>query len=209
MMSGKKKVDYKKVMKKIKELMSDLPVVKLVVADFESVIWREILGVFPDVDIQGCLFHWFRAQRQKMGELGLIKTFNKKNSVNVYCRKLMALPFPPHEQIPGTFYELKALANDHPLEQLCDNVRRQWITSNFYQPKRWSIFSKEIRTNNDTEGWHRRLNNHEKKRANTILSFGETVAQGGVICQTTDKIGVRGKDDFANKLLLIPLLVPM
>ena len=150
-------------MKKIKELMSDLPVVKLVVADFESVIWREILGVFPDVDIQGCLFHWFRAQRQKMGELGLIKTFNKKNSVNVYCRKLMALPFPPHEQIPGTFYELKALANDHPLEQLCDNVRRQWITSNFYQPKRWSIFSKEIRTNNDTEGWHRRLNIMKKR----------------------------------------------
>ena len=75
----------------------------------------------------------------------------------------MALPFLPHEQIPGAFYELKALSNDHPLDQLCDYVEGQWITSNFYQPKRWSLFSKEIRTNNDVEGWHRRLNNHAKR----------------------------------------------
>lgn len=26
------------------------------------------------------------------------------------------------------------------------------------RPKRWSVFQQDIRTNNDTEGWHRRMN---------------------------------------------------
>ena len=42
-------------------------------------------------------------------------------------------------------------------------IERQWITSSFYRPERWSIFSREVRTNNDLKGWHRRLNNNARR----------------------------------------------
>ena len=135
-----------------------------VVTDFEAAIWKGILANFPNVKIQGCLFHWCQAIRKKIGELGLLKSFNKKGNVYTFCRKLMALAFLPHEQIRGAFYGLKGLVSENPpLEQLCHYMERQWITSRFFEPQRWSVFMVEIRTNNDVEGWHRRLNNNAKR----------------------------------------------
>ena len=55
------------------------------------------------------------------------------------------------------------MVDNPPLTQLCNYVERQWITSSFYQPRRWSVFMEEIRTNNDLEGWHRRLNENAKR----------------------------------------------
>ena len=97
----------------------------------------------------------------------------------------MALPYLPHEQIQGTFYELKALANDHPLEQLCTYVERQWNASNFYKSKRWSIFQKRSKQTTTC-----------KKGTNTILSLGQTSTQGGVICYTSDKTCFVGEDNM-------------
>ena len=91
---------------------------------------------------------------QKIGDLGLLKSFNKKGNVYTFCRKLMALAFLPHEQIRGAFYGLKGLVSENPpLEQLCHYMERQWITSRFFEPQRWSVFMVEIRTNNDVEGF--------------------------------------------------------
>ena len=99
-----------------------------------------------------------------MGELGLLKLLRQNNSMETYCRKLMALPFLPHEQIPASFYELKRLATSKPtLVEFCEYVERQWIVNDFYNPARWSVYMQDIRTNNDLEGWHRRLNNHARR----------------------------------------------
>ena len=163
LMSGKRKCDYRKVMKKVKYLLPPRPAVTRVVADFEAAMWKGILSMFPDVSIQGCLFHWAQALRRKMGELGILKSYKNNSNVNGFCRKLLALPFLPHEQIPPTFYELKGLVTDHILTRFMEYIERQWITSSFYRPERWSIFSREVRTNNDLEGWHRRLNNNARR----------------------------------------------
>ena len=164
MMSSKRKQDYKKVLKKVKNMLPRPPQVEKVVADFEARMWRGMLGVFPNIKIQGCYFHWTQAIRRKIGELGLLKSFNHKGNVHTFCKKIMALPFLPQENIPPAFYGLRDLVVDNPpLTQLCNYVERQWITSSFYQPRRWSVFMEEIRTNNDLEGWHRRLNKNAKR----------------------------------------------
>ena len=163
-MSGKRRQDYKKVLKKLKSLLPRVPQVEKVVADFEAGMWRGMLGVFPSIKIQGCYFHWTQAIRRKLGELGLLKSYNHKGNVFSFCKKIMALPFLPAEQIPGAFYGLKDLViANPPLGQLCRYVEKQWITSGFYCPRRWSIFMEEVRTNNDLEGWHRRLNKNAKR----------------------------------------------
>ena len=67
-------------------------------------------------------------------------------------------------KIPPTFYGLRdLLVENPPLTQLCNYVERQWITSSFYQLKRWSVFMEEIRTYRDLEGWHWRLNKNAKR----------------------------------------------
>ena len=43
--------------------------------------------------------------------------------------------------------------------QLLDYIQRTWIYSNVWPPEAWSQFQRSVRTNNDCEGWHRRLNN--------------------------------------------------
>ena len=75
LMSGKKKGDYKKVVKKVKNLLPPNPAVSRIVADFEAAMWKGIISIFPDVQIQGCLFHWTQALQREMGELGLLKAY--------------------------------------------------------------------------------------------------------------------------------------
>ena len=72
----------------------------------------------------------------------------------------MALPFLPHEHILQIFAELKDLATSPLLQSLMEYVKATWLDSTIWSPDRWSVFHRSVRTNNDVEGWHRRLNHH-------------------------------------------------
>ena len=72
----------------------------------------------------------------------------------------MALPFLPHEHIPQMFMELKDFATSQALRSLVEYVQATWLESTVWSPDRWSIFNQSVRTNNDVEGWHRRLNHN-------------------------------------------------
>ena len=55
--------------------------------------------------------------------------------------------------------------NNSKLQQHSEYVRRNWIESTLWPPTAWSVFRQPIRTNNDVEGWHHRINikaNHAK-----------------------------------------------
>ena len=140
LMSGKRKSDYKNV------LPADIQLMKLV-ADFKAAVWDASLQVFPHLRIQGCLFHFCQALRKKIDELGLLRAYNQREALYCFVKKIMALPFLPHEQISGAFYELKALATDDVVKQFMGYVERQWIVSEFFQPRRWCIFKEDVRTN--------------------------------------------------------------
>ena len=65
LMSGKRKRDYRNVLKVIKALTRDRKLVKFVL-DFESALWRAIQTVFPGITIQGCSFHWAQCVWRKV-----------------------------------------------------------------------------------------------------------------------------------------------
>ena len=48
------------------------------------------------------------------------------------------------------------------LGQLFTYTLHTWIESALWPPSAWSQFGRAIRTNNDVEGWHRRLNERAK-----------------------------------------------
>lgn len=64
-MSGKKKIDYRKVLRKLKAILP-VPAVRYVMVDFEKALWAALREVLPNVTIRGCVFHWTQALWRKV-----------------------------------------------------------------------------------------------------------------------------------------------
>ena len=75
-----------------------------------------------------------------------------------YCRQLLALPCLPAEDIDDALSGLERQATTTAQQQLCQYVRSMWVESTMWPPSTWSVFQRSVRSNNDVEGWHRRLN---------------------------------------------------
>jgi hypothetical protein len=135
-----------------------------VVIDFECALWLAVANVFSSASIQGCVFHWTQAIWRKVQGLGLSTAFHKDDATHKYIKRLMALPFLPHEHIAQMFEQLRALATTPVLQALVNYINDTWINSTVWSPQNWSVFRKSVRTNNDVEGWHHRLN-HNARRA--------------------------------------------
>ena len=157
-MSSRRKHDYKKVLKKVLRILPTTPSVEQVTVDFESAVWGAFRKVLPEVQLLGCAFHWNQALWRKVQELGLQTAYMKDWATNGYIRRLMALPFLPHETIAPTFESLKQEATTEPLQQFVSYIEENWIRSTVWPPKCFSVFMQSIRTNNDIEGWHHSLN---------------------------------------------------
>ena len=115
-MSSKRKHEYKKVLKKVLRMLPTTPSVEQVTADFESAVWGAFRKVLPEMQLLGCAFHWNQALWRKVQELGLQTAHMRDRATNGYIRRLMALPFLPHETITATFDSLKPEATTEPLQ---------------------------------------------------------------------------------------------
>ena len=73
-------------------------------------------------------------------------------------KKLMALPYLPAEHIDPAFHKLAEKATTEKLRELCDYIETTWLHSSIWPVESWSVLNRSICTNNDVEGWHRRLN---------------------------------------------------
>lgn len=74
----------------------------------------------------------------------------------------MALPFLPTTHIRDTFISLQNRANTPQLRDLVAYMDRQWFNNGVIHIADWCIFKRSVRTNNDVEGWHNRLNSAAK-----------------------------------------------
>ena len=48
-------------------------------------------------------------------------------------------------------------------------VQRTWIDSTVWPPASWSVYQMSVRTNNDLEGWHNRLNSRGRPQMNLYM----------------------------------------
>ena len=77
----------------------------------------------------------------------------------------MALCYLPQEHIQPSFRRLKERIDPEQLPKLMDltkYIEKTWITSSVWPVHSWSVFMRPIRTNNDVEWWHHRLNKNKK-----------------------------------------------
>ncbi|KAL5011914.1 hypothetical protein ScPMuIL_010465 [Solemya velum] len=163
LMSGKNKKDYKRVFQAIRQQLPTTPAVTSFVVDFESAIWQALRAVFDDPVIHGCAFHWGQAVWRKVQEKGLQTAYNERDSVYKFLRKVFALPLLPAEHILPTFTKLEEKATNDRIKDVMTYIKETWITSTVWTIPSWSVFGQHIRTNNDVEGWHNRLNQKAKK----------------------------------------------
>ena len=77
-------------------------------------------------------------------------------------RRLLALPFIPHEHIEQPFHELRDVHCDK-IQQLREYISETWMNNSVWTIAEWSVFMQPIRTNNDVEGWHRMFNIQAKR----------------------------------------------
>ncbi|XP_038071007.1 uncharacterized protein LOC119739937 [Patiria miniata] len=168
LMSGKKAGDYKAVLRAVKKALPDELELQEAMVDFEAGIWKALSAVFPQVKRLGCSFHWKQAVWRKIQVLGLQTAYKQSKDVHQLLKELMTLPCLPAEIIETVFQSLRERAEGPLLQQVFKYVHDTWITSDVWTPSSWSTFLSSIRTNNDVEGWHSRLN-WKTGRANLTL----------------------------------------
>ncbi|KAL8613809.1 hypothetical protein ACOMHN_029666 [Nucella lapillus] len=162
LMSGKRRRDYQAVLRALKGELRRLHgedaffSLEASLADFEAVVWQAFCQEFPGVELRGCSFHWGQAVFRK--ELGMQQGFNTDPALHHYCKQLLALPYLPWEKVDPTLQELEAEATIEAQRHLCAYVCHTWLDNTLWHPSSWSAFYRFVRTNNDVEGWHRRLN---------------------------------------------------
>jgi len=82
MMSGKRKRDYRAVLREVTHLMPQIPNVKKIVLDFEAAVWKAIPKVLPGVQLMGCAFHWMQCIWCKIQELGILPAYTADDATH-------------------------------------------------------------------------------------------------------------------------------
>ena len=161
LMSSRRFADYRSVLTVVTEKIRSAGhqlAVECVVSDFEAAVWKAVDHVLPQADMRGCAFHWGQAVWRHIQALGYQTAYMNDEPFHSYCRQLLALPCLPSDEIDGMLTELEAEGTTDAQRQLCSYVRKTWVESTVWPPASWSVYQRRIRSNNDVEGWHRRLN---------------------------------------------------
>jgi len=159
LMSRRRSKDYRSVLKELLACMSRRPSVQAVVSDFERAVWSAVSSTLSGVVQRGCAFHFGQAVWRNVQSLGLQQAYASDDGVRRLCRKTLALPFLPADAIVDAVTALQHEARHHNLlTQHLTYIEQNWVQSSVWPPSAWSVYRQPVRTNNDVEGWHHRLN---------------------------------------------------
>ncbi|KAG1653164.1 hypothetical protein GQR58_025784 [Nymphon striatum] len=155
----------KKVFQTVKQNLPSAPKVSSFVVDFEKGLWKGLRSVFQNPIIHGCSFHFAQALYKQVQKKGLQHEYEQKGNVYELLRKVFALPFLPADDIASAFQKLsdKVDASACRLTAFFQYVHDTWITNRTWPLQSITVFGRSIRTNNDVEGWHNRINRRAKK----------------------------------------------
>ncbi|XP_067668191.1 uncharacterized protein [Haliotis asinina] len=129
-----------------------------IMQDFELGLMKAAGGVFDNVQIKGCYFHYAQSLWRKLQNIGLSIHYQSDSGVRKWFRMLLALPFVPVTQVKDAFMFIKSdTPNAQRIEEFVEYFRRTWMDGS-YPLIMWNYFKYDgPRTNNHVEGFHTRL----------------------------------------------------
>ena len=165
LMSGKREVDYKRVLEEMKlkvEGGGNPMRVETILLDFEVGLWNAVRAVFQptasggQLKVRGCWFHYTQALMKMVGKCHLTKDYCKKQDIYKMVRRLMTMPLIDYQNIPILFDYYKNRYASHIQESIWvrkyfEYMEKQWITNAIITPESLSCFKEPIRTNNQVE----------------------------------------------------------
>ena len=148
---------YQAVFEKIKEL-NPLFSPRSVMTDYETAPINAIRSVFPEVESNGCWFHYVDRIRSKVQKYGLSDLYLEDNEVRSAVKSLMCLPLLPPGEIRAAFQAVRASLSPRVvllLRRLLRYVLRYWL--NQVGVERISVHGCRDHTNNATEAFQSTL----------------------------------------------------
>lgn len=107
------------------------------------------------------------------------RAYKKQKTIHTFIRELMSLPNLPSEHIVEAFGQLRMRAplGEHmdSLRKLLNYFEKNWIQNSKAPPAAWSTYKRLVRTNNDCEGWHRKINTYNTTDHPNMYSLIETL----------------------------------
>ena len=130
--------------------------------DYEVAICQSLMESFPDIVIHGCHFHFSQAINRNVNQMGLMLEYKTEGAIRQIIKGIYSLPYlPPRDMHPA----FNAIADKARQEETCeklmkflDYVESYWLRSSIWRPCNISVYQRLVRTNNDLEGYHNRLN---------------------------------------------------
>ena len=96
------------------------------------------------------------------------RTFFLSMNLHLHCFRIL-------------FQELQRRVTTEALESLFEYVESTWMGDGLWSPQAWSTFGQPVRTNNDVEGWHHRLNAKAGANLNFYSVLGLLHAEASLI----------------------------
>ena len=118
--------------------------------------------------MQRCGFHWTQCLFRQLKKIGLASPYRKDKSISLLCKQVMCLHLLPVGKIETAFNWLKNSISSVETDRDTKKQLKKWfsyVETTWNSNRNWPIASwcqhyRRIRTNNDVEGWHTRLNLH-------------------------------------------------
>ena len=72
---------------------------------------------------------------------------------------------------------------------IINTINKNWNKSRTFKPENWCIYQSAIRTNNDVEGWHKRLNSRSLGMGGEMVMGGKWLWGGGEMTKGKNFMG--------------------
>ena len=139
--------------------------------DYEQGAFKAFLELFPDVNIEGCFFHFCKRLDFKVKQLGLMNKYQSDADFKMRIKKLAALAFIPLEDVVSVYEELADTFEDDEVPVLT-YFERTWIgnvigrrgrrSTPHFPLKMWNVVGRHQQgstcTNNAIEAFNHKFN---------------------------------------------------